>query len=106
MFKALSARVRREMLDVLRLGEQRTGDLCARFAHLDRCTVMQHLRVLEDAGLVVAVRRGRERWNHLNALPIKAIHDRWISSYAHHATAFLGRLEAAAGSEVERGASV
>ena len=41
---------------------------------------MQHLKVLEDADLVIVRREGRERWNHLNALPIKHIHDRWIGA--------------------------
>lgn len=59
---------------------------------MDRCTVMQHLKVLEGAGLVVARREGRERWNHLNALPIKRIHDRWISEYAGHALSLIDRL--------------
>ena len=43
---------------------------------------MQHLDVLEQAGLVVAQRTGRERWNHLDVLPITMIHDRWIGRYA------------------------
>jgi DNA-binding transcriptional ArsR family regulator len=53
---------------------------------------MQHLKVLEDAGLVIARRQGRERWNHLNALPIKDIHDRWIGPYAAHAVDLIARL--------------
>jgi len=54
---------------------------------------MQHLKVLEGAGLVVARREGRERWNHLDALPIKRIHDRWISEYAGHALSLIDRLK-------------
>ena len=50
---------------------------------------MLHLKVLEEADLIVARREGRERWNHLNALPIKQIHDRWISQYAGHAISIL-----------------
>lgn len=60
---------------------------------MDRCTVMQHLKVLEEAELIVARREGRERWNHLNALPIQAIHDRWISQYAGHAMNVLSALK-------------
>ena len=82
IFKALSHHTRREMLDALRDEPQTTGALCEAFPDLDRCTVMQHLKVLEDAGLVVARRDGRERWNHLNALPIREIYDRWIGFYA------------------------
>ena len=54
---------------------------------------MQHLGVLEGAGLVIAKRRGRHRWNHLNPLPIKEIHDRWISRYAVGAVDLLARLK-------------
>lgn len=80
------------MLDAIRDTPQTTGALCEAFADMDRCTVMQHLKVLEDAGLVIARREGRERWNHLNAMPIKAIHDRWISQYAGHAMSVLDAL--------------
>ncbi len=92
LFKALSHRVRRRMLDALKTGPRTTGDLCALLSEIDRCTVMQHLKVLEEAELVIARREGRERWNHLNALPIQAIHDRWISQYAGHAISILDRL--------------
>lgn len=81
------------MLDCLKDGPVTTGGLCGRFDDMDRCTVMQHLKVLEGAGLVVARREGRERWNHLDALPIKRIHDRWISEYAGHALSLIGRLK-------------
>jgi DNA-binding transcriptional ArsR family regulator len=63
------------------------------FANIDRCTVMQHLKVLEEAGLVIAERRGRERWNHLNAMPIQDIHDRWIGPHAAAAAAQLARFK-------------
>jgi DNA-binding transcriptional ArsR family regulator len=82
----LAAPIRRRILDALRVDPQTTGALCAAFPALDRCTVMQHLRVLEEAGLVVARREGRERWNHLNALPIHDIAERWIGPYAALAT--------------------
>lgn len=71
-----------------------TGQLCQQFPARDRCTIMQHLKVLTDAGLVIAQRKGRERWNHLNPLPIKRISDRWIGRYAYHAVELLGRLQA------------
>ena len=95
IFKALGHRVRRAMLDLLKAESLTTGMLCARFPELDRCTVMQHLGVLEDAGLVVAERRGRERWNHLDALPVHAIHERWIGPYAAYAAGMLSRLRKA-----------
>lgn len=94
VFKALAHPRRRLMLDELKDGPKTTGMLCETFADMDRCTVMLHLKVLEDAGLVVAKREGRERWNHLDALPIKRIHDRWISEYATHAVSILDRLKA------------
>jgi DNA-binding transcriptional ArsR family regulator len=93
VFKALAHPRRREILDRLKDAPLTTGMLCDHFGDTDRCTVMMHLKVLEEAGLVVARRDGRERWNHLDALPIKRIHDRWISEYATHAVTILDRLK-------------
>ncbi|MBX4959506.1 ArsR/SmtB family transcription factor [Rhizobium lentis] len=93
IFKALAHRRRREILDLLKQEPRTTGALCEAFPEMDRCTVMQHLKVLEDADLVIARKEGRERWNHLNSLPIKNIHDRWISAYAGHALSILDRLK-------------
>jgi DNA-binding transcriptional ArsR family regulator len=85
--------VRRQVLDDLRDQPLTTGTLVAHFPDIDRCTVMQHLKILEEAGLVFAERKGRERWNHLNPLPIKHIHDRWIGPYAAGAVGLLDRLK-------------
>jgi DNA-binding transcriptional ArsR family regulator len=93
VFKALAHHRRREILDLLKDGPCTTGMLCETFADMDRCTVMQHLKVLEEADLVMAKKQGRERWNHLNSLPIKHIHDRWISAYAGHALSILDRMK-------------
>jgi|SRR6218665_3430036 len=93
VFKALSDHRRREILDLLRDEPRTTGALCEHFTGLDRCTVMQHLGVLEKAGLVLVRREGRTRWNYLNPLPIKDIHDRWISRYATGAVALLARMK-------------
>ena len=93
VFKALGHPVRRQILDDLRDQPLTTGTLCAHVPELDRCTVMQHLRVLEEADLVIPVRRGRERWNHLNPLPIHDIHERWIGPHAAAATSKLARLK-------------
>lgn len=98
VFKALGHQVRRQILDDLKDQPLTTGTLVAHFPELDRCTVMQHLKVLEDADLVIPVRKGRERWNHLNALPIQDIHERWIGPHAAQATARLAKLKR----EVER----
>lgn len=92
VLKALGHRTRRRIVDLLADGPRTTGDVCAAFPELDRCTTMQHLGVLEKAGLVVVRRAGRERWNHLDVLPIRAVHDRWISPYATGAVGLLGRL--------------
>lgn len=93
IFKALGSAVRRQMLDDLKDQPLTTGTLVAHFPELDRCTVMQHLKVLEEADLVIAVRRGRERWNHLNPLPIHDIHLRWIGPHAAQATARMAKLK-------------
>jgi len=93
IFKALGSAVRRQILDDLKDQPLTTGALCAHFPELDRCTVMQHLNVLEDADLVISVRRGRERWNHLDALPIHAIHERWIGPHAKAAVSLLAKLK-------------
>jgi DNA-binding transcriptional ArsR family regulator len=70
-----------------------TGDICARFKSLDRCTVMQHLGVLEKADLIVIKREGRMRWNYINVVPIQEIHDRWINRYALDSVALLTRMK-------------
>ncbi|MGE0179323.1 MAG: ArsR/SmtB family transcription factor [Sphingomonas sp.] len=93
IFKALASATRRALLDEMKDRPRTTGDLVARFPKLDRCTVMQHLGVLEKAGLIVVRREGRERWNHLDAVPIKRIHDRWIGPYASRAAGLLDRLK-------------
>jgi DNA-binding transcriptional ArsR family regulator len=85
VFKALANPVRRRICDELRLRPLTTKQLCLCFPELDRCTVMQHLGALERAGLVVVVRKGRERFNYLDAMPIQAIHQRWIGPHAAHA---------------------
>lgn len=93
IFKALANPTRRSILDTLRDQPLTTGALAASFPDLDRCTVMQHLRVLEEAELVTVERKGRERWNHLNPLPIHDIHERWIGPHAAYAVSTLARLK-------------
>ncbi len=82
VFKALANPVRRRICDELKLRPLTTKQISLCFPELDRCTVMHHLNVLEGAGLVVPVRKGRERFNYLDAMPIQAIHERWIGPYA------------------------
>ena len=93
IFKALADGRRRRMLDLLKSGPRTTGDLCTSFPNLNRCTVMQHLGVLERAGLIIVKREGRLRWNYINPLPIKAIHDRWISPHARRAVELPARMK-------------
>lgn len=62
-------------------GPLTTGALADRFPEITRFAVMQHLRVLEEAELVVPRRDGRERYNYLNPVPIQRIYDRWVSRY-------------------------
>ncbi len=93
IFKALADGTRRAILDRLKHQPRSTGDLCSQFRRLDRCTVMQHLGVLEQAGLVIVRREGRQRWNYLNAVPIQDIYDRWISRYAAPSVELLARLK-------------
>jgi len=93
VFKALSDGRRREVLDLLKNEPKTTGDLCAHFKLLDRCTVMQHLGVLERAGLIITQKKGKFRWNHLNVVPIREIYDRWINQYATPSVEILTRLK-------------
>lgn len=82
VFKALGDPTRRSLLDALfREDGQTLSALEARF-EMTRFGVMKHLRVLEEAGLVVTRRRGREKLHFLNVVPIQLVHDRWVSKYA------------------------
>jgi DNA-binding transcriptional ArsR family regulator len=93
VFKALANSVRRRICDELKLRPLTTKQLTECFPELDRCTVMLHLGTLERAGLVVPVRKGRERFNYLDAMPIQAIHERWIGPYAALAAGQLSWLK-------------
>lgn len=93
VFKAMADDTRRRILDFLREKPRTTGDVCIEIPNLDRCTVMLHLKVLENAGLVLVRREGRVRWNHLNIAPIQAIYRRWIKRYAEPSADLLFRLK-------------
>ncbi|HEY0869987.1 MAG TPA: metalloregulator ArsR/SmtB family transcription factor, partial [Acidothermaceae bacterium] len=93
VFKALADPTRRELLDELfREDGQTLRALEERFA-MTRFGVMKHLKVLQDAGLVVTRRRGREKLHFLNPVPIRLVHDRWVSKYAQPWTAALSDLK-------------
>ena len=88
MFKALADPTRRFLLDLLFEREGRTLTDLESKVDMTRIGVMKHLRLLEEAGLVVTRRSGREKLHFLNPVPIRMIHDRWIDKYTeHHASA-------------------
>src|SRR5262245_10151206 len=82
LWRALANPVRRRMLDRLRAGPRTTSDIAAAFPRLSRFAVMQHLGVLAGAKLILVERRGRERWNHLNAMPLHQLYRRWVNRFA------------------------
>ncbi|HXW33980.1 MAG TPA: SRPBCC domain-containing protein [Acidimicrobiales bacterium] len=93
VFKALGDRTRRSLLDELFARDGQTlGELEERFS-MTRFGVMKHLKLLEDAGLVVTQRRGREKLHFLNPVPIRLVHDRWVSKYAEPWVAGLSDLK-------------
>jgi uncharacterized protein YndB with AHSA1/START domain len=82
VFRAMADPTRRRLLDALfKKDGQTLGELESRF-RMTRFGVMKHLRQLEEAGLVVTKRRGREKLHFLNPVPIRLVHDRWVSKYA------------------------
>ena len=93
VFKALADPTRRHLLDRLfERGGRSLTDLESEL-RMRRFGVMKHLRVLEEAGLVVARRSGREKLHYLNAVPIRLIHDRWIDKYTEPRVAALSDLK-------------
>jgi uncharacterized protein YndB with AHSA1/START domain len=93
VFRALADPTRRSLLDELfREDGQTLGSLAERFS-MTRFGVMKHLAVLEEAGLVVTKRRGREKLHFLNPVPIRLVHDRWVSKFAEPWVATLSELK-------------
>jgi DNA-binding transcriptional ArsR family regulator len=93
VFKAMANGDRRRIMDFLRERPRTTGEICQHVTWLNRCTVMQHLRTLERAELVIAKKRGRYRFNYLDIAPIQRIHRRWIKEYAQPAAEWLCELK-------------
>jgi DNA-binding transcriptional ArsR family regulator len=93
VFKALADPTRRHLLDRLYEGDGRTLTELESELEMTRFGVMKHLRVLEDAGLVVTRRAGREKQHFLNPVPIRLVHDRWIDKYTEHRVAALSDLK-------------
>jgi DNA-binding transcriptional ArsR family regulator len=94
VFKALADPTRRHLLDRLFEREGRTLTELESELEMTRFGVMKHLRVLEDAGLVVHRRQGREKLHFLNPVPIRLIHDRWIDKYTERRVSALADLKA------------
>jgi DNA-binding transcriptional ArsR family regulator len=93
VFRALADPTRRHLLDRLFERDGRTLSELESELEMTRFGVMKHLRVLEDAGLVVTRRAGRAKLHFLNPVPIRLIHDRWITKYAEHRVAALADLK-------------
>jgi DNA-binding transcriptional ArsR family regulator len=93
VFKALADPTRRHLLDRLFERDGRTLTELEEDLDMTRFGVMKHLRVLEEAGLVVTRRQGREKHHFLNPVPIRLIHDRWIDKYTERHVAALSDLK-------------
>ena len=93
VFKALADPTRRFLLDKLFVRDGCTLTELESELDMTRFGVMKHLRVLEDAGLVVTRRSGREKLHFLNAVPIRLIHDRWIDKYTERQVSALTDLK-------------
>jgi uncharacterized protein YndB with AHSA1/START domain len=93
VFRALADATRRSLLDELFRQDGQTLSALERRLPMTRFGVMKHLRVLEEAGLVTTKRRGREKLHFLNPVPIRLIHDRWVSKYAEPWVATLSGLK-------------
>jgi DNA-binding transcriptional ArsR family regulator/uncharacterized protein YndB with AHSA1/START domain len=93
VFKALGDRHRRMLLDRLRRRDGQTLSELDRHLPMTRFGTMKHLKLLEEAGLVTTRRAGREKLHFLNPVPIRRIHDRWISKYAERWASALSHLK-------------
>src|SRR5262245_25475473 len=94
IFKALSDTSRRRLLDLLFDKQGQTlKQLDRHFPKMTRFGTMKHLRLLEDAGLVPPRRVGREKLHYLNPVPIRLLHDRWISKYEEPVVGTMSRLK-------------
>jgi len=93
VFKALADPTRRELLDELYRADGQTLSALEERFPMTRFGVMKHLRQLEEAGLVVTRKRGREKLHFLNPVPIRLVHDRWVSKYAEPWVAALSEIK-------------
>src|SRR5215211_7264162 len=93
VFKALADPTRRSLLDRLFKEDGQTLSALEEHVPMTRFGVMKHLRVLEEAGLITTRRNGREKLHFLNPVPIRLIHDRWVSKFAEPWAAALTGLK-------------
>src|SRR6201987_908449 len=93
VFRALADPTRRSLLDELFMRDGQTLSTLEARLPMTRFGVMKHLKILEEAGLVVTKRRGREKLHFLNPIPIRLVHDRWVSKYAEPWVATLSDLK-------------
>ena len=93
VFKALADPTRRELLDELYREDGQTLTALEERFTMSRFGGMKHLKVLEDAGLVVARKQGREKLHFLNPVPIRLVHDRWIDKYTERQVSALADLK-------------
>jgi DNA-binding transcriptional ArsR family regulator len=93
VFKALADPTRRSLLDELFKQDGQTLSALERRLPMTRFGVMKHLKVLEEAGLVSTRKRGREKLHFLNPVPIRLVHDRWVSKYSQPWAAALSELK-------------
>lgn len=101
IWRALTDPHRRAILDLLKERPRTTGELSAAFT-VSRFAVMKHLAVLEEAGLVIVKRQGRERWNYLNAVPLQQMYERWLKPYEAHVAASLLTMKRIVEADEER----
>jgi uncharacterized protein YndB with AHSA1/START domain len=102
VFRALADPTRRSLLDGLFEEDGQTLSMLEERFSMTRFGVMKHLKVLEEAGLVVTRRRGREKLHFLNPVPIRLVHDRWVSKYAEPWTAALSDIKSRLERPVEK----
>src|SRR6201996_4417590 len=93
VFRALADPTRRSLLDQLFARDGQTLTELQERLPMTRFGVMKHLKVLEEAGLVTTQSRGREKLHYLNAVPIRLIHDRWVSKYAEPLASMISGLK-------------
>ena len=93
VWKAISDRKRRIIIDALAEGPKSTGEIIDLFPASARTGVMKHIGILEDAELITVEREGRTRWNHLNKKPIRQIYTSWVSKHLDGVIASAVRLK-------------